>query len=215
MEKKRFIIVVSVIACVIALAVTGVVYAGSRLGGDDIRDLGGTSIGETINEADDIPVTSEPTIPVETEDDNDTSNDNSGKTTDAENDETSDTTVSTTPTAPTAPNYTPTKNISGEADVVKDSNSGSTSNVVVDNEDTTHYEDADVDAIVIPPVITPGVTFGYDNDTSDTTADSTATTLRTDVVTPPAMDDNTSVTEEITGVELEEVEEEEMPDFLP
>lgn len=204
LTSKKLIVIITIAVCAIALLATSLVFASTKVGGDDIvRDT--TSIESSENETiiDDIP--NEKSEPETTETDDEESTVETGETDDTTTSATTNTTTNTTP------NYNPTQNISGQADVVKNEEVPNVT-VVVDNEDTS-YEDEDVDAVILPTVVTPETTFGG-KDTTTTTSSTTSDTVRTDVVTPPAMDDNT-VEEEVVGVELEEVKEDEMPDFLP
>lgn len=114
-----------------------------------------------------------------------------------------DTSESTTPTNPSAPNkpsYTPSAPIiKGEADTnikveIEVEEEGQV--FVPETKPTEKYEDVDVkdeDVVVIPPVI-------------DTTPEET---------TPPTTTPSEPKEDDVVGKELEEVEDGEMPDFLP
>lgn len=204
MTTKKLALIITIAIVAVALLSTAVVFASTRSDDGNVRlvpEASETTPSETLET---IPATiPDETTPETTEtEESDVPEETEGTTSNA--------TTATTPS--TAPNYNPTKNISGEADVVEN-NDAPVVTVVVEKEDTTHYEDEEVSAVVIPTVITPNTTFGVEETTHSTTP-TTDNTVRTDIVNSPAMDDNT-VEEEVVGVELEEVEEDEMPDFLP
>lgn len=119
----------------------------------------------------------------------------------------------------TTNNYTPAKDISGKADAV----TGTTDkpNVVVlsskSDDSSKGYEDSEVDVVVIPPVITDGTTFKSDDATSNTTDTSNAadTVVKADTSIPAAKDSGSSDVDVEVGIELEEIKDGEMPDFLP
>lgn len=114
--------------------------------------------------------------------------------------EISESTTPTNPSAPNKPSYTPSAPIiKGEADAnvkveVEIEEEGQV--FVPETKPTEKYEDVDVkdeDVVVIPPVI-------------DTTPEET---------TPPTTTPSEPEEDDVVGKELEEVEDGEMPDFLP
>lgn len=112
----------------------------------------------------------------------------------------SETTAPTNPSNPNKnPSYTPNKPIKGEADTntnlkVEIEEDGVT--IIPETKPSDKYEDVDVkdeDVVVIPPVV-------------DTTPEDT---------TPPTTTPSEPEEDDVVGKELEEIEDGEMPDFLP
>ena len=206
MTTKKLVNIIAVALVVVALIATPIVLASTQHDDEDVRKIPATQATETVETLDkdtvetlDKDTVDNTTITTENEDTNDST---------IETDGTIPSNDSTTTTA--TPNYAPTQNISGQADVV-DSNDAPVVTVVVEKDTTTDYKDEDVSAVIIPTVVTPGTTFGVETTPSTTP---TTDTVRTDIVVSPAMDNDT-VEEDVVGVELEEVQDEEMPDFLP
>lgn len=198
MTTKKLVNIIAVALVVVALIATPIVLASTQHDDEDVRKIPATQATETVETLDKDTVDNT-TITTENEDTNDST---------IETDGTIPSNDSTTTTA--TPNYAPTQNISGQADVV-DSNDAPVVTVVVEKDTTTDYKDEDVSAVIIPTVVTPGTTFGVETTPSTTP---TTDTVRTDIVVSPAMDNDT-VEEDVVGVELEEVQDDEMPDFLP
>lgn len=163
---------------------------------------------EEINDAT-TESTTEPTVPNEVLDESDATT------------STEPTSNETRPnTSATTNNYTPTQNISGKADSVDVEDEKPVVVVVPSTESddsSNEYEDTEVEAIVIPTVVTDGKTLRNDDTTINTqvTPDTTED-VKSDVTMPTAKDDGAIEDTDVeVGIELEEIEDGEMPDFLP
>lgn len=205
MTSKKLAIIITISIVAVVLLATSVVFAGTR-SAENVRATEPTETVSTETVSDDDTTTPE----TETNETRPESEETTAPTEETDDSTTSNTT-GTTNTTNTTPNYTPTKNITGQADVVEDNSDVPVVTVVPKEEENAPYEDEEVSAVVIPTVVTPGTTFGVE--TTENTTATTDDTVRTDIVNPSAMDNNT--VEEVVGVELEEVKEDEMPDFLP